>query len=448
MTSVLCLDFGTSSIRAVLRDELSNRQVIPIGQVTPVQNIDGASIPSAFCIDDDMETVRFGQHAQDAILSGNKLAFSITSPKRWLTEPKLLNQRVVPDLDITRRDVLTGLMGYALFAANESKLWTAPDSPDKADVRIAHPVWPSAIKEDANRALGQIAWMAVNMAAAGDWGVTTAEVLCSWTTPTGPKEIRPALALSVDTIEPIAAAVELLPNTGNERRICMVVDVGAGTTDIGIFHHLSPDSQTNKGDRIIPAGPATSVFKAGDEIDRLLLKLMRDSNPDVFDTNQARIKSGIRFQKESLFKNGRIEVAGINLSLTELEATSDIKAMASDIRKGVESCLIDAFIKIQSFVSTAGLDLEITVVMAGGGAEIQFLRDAIGVPMTVNSSQFIFNFFKPVRPRLNMHGAGYERMAVGLGGAKESYEKVVHEHAKLLRIPGLGEPKQRVTKWT
>jgi len=49
---------------------------------------------------------------------------------------------------------------------------------------------------------------------------------------------------------------------------------------------------------------------------------------------------------------------------------------------------------------------------------------------------------------MNLHGAGYERMAVGLGGAKEDYEKVVYEHAKLLRIPGLGEPKQRVTNWS
>ena len=448
MAPVLCLDFGTSSIRAVLRDHLTNRVVLPIGQVTPVQNIDGASIPSAFCIEVDLETVRFGQHAQDAILSGRELAFSVTSPKRWLTEPNLLSQRVIPELEITRRDVLTGLMGYALFAAGECEHWTVPDTPDKADIRIAHPVWPLAIKEDADRALAQIAWMAMNMASEGDWGVTTAEVLCSWTTPSEQKEGIPAMPFKIDTIEPIAAAVELLPNSGNDRRICMVVDVGAGTTDIGVFQHLSPDRQTSKGDRLIPAGPAISVFKAGDEIDRVVLNLMKGSNPVVFDANQVRIQSEIRFQKESLFRNGLIQVAGIDLSLTDLVKSSEIKEMSNSIRKGVENCLSNSFSKIQSFANTAGIDLEITVVMAGGGAEIQFLREALGKPLTIGGSQFTFKFFKPNKPELNMHGAGYERMAVGLGGAQEGYEKVVHEHAKLLRIPSLGEPKQRVSKWT
>ena len=80
MSSVLCLDFGTSSIRAVLRNKKSAIQVLPIGQVTPRQTIDGASIPSAFCIDEDLETIRFGQHALDAILSGKKLAIAETSP--------------------------------------------------------------------------------------------------------------------------------------------------------------------------------------------------------------------------------------------------------------------------------------------------------------------------------------------------------------------------------
>ena len=319
MAHVLCLDFGTSSVRAVLRDALDNRVVLPIGQVTPVQSIDGASIPSAFCIDKDLETVRFGQHAYEANLRGNELAYSVTSPKRWLTEPALLDQKVHPKLPVTRRDVLTGLMAYALFSATETGAWTVPETPEDADVRVAHPVWPVGIKQDADRALGEIVWMAVNMASAGDWGVTTADVLCSWTNPSDPDEVRPLKRFETDTIEPIAAAVELLPNTGNERRVCLVVDVGAGTTDIGIFHQLSPDRRTAKGDRIIPAGPATSVFKAGDEIDRLLLKFMRNTNPRRFDANQARINSEIRFQKESLFKSGRLQLVGIELTLADLE---------------------------------------------------------------------------------------------------------------------------------
>ena len=449
MSSVLCLDFGTSSIRAVLRNRESTIQVLPIGQVTPRQTIDGASIPSAFCIDEDLETIRFGQHALDAILSGKKLAFSETSPKHWLAEPRHLGQPLIPNLPINRRDVLAGLMGYALFAAGESGLWEIPEDPEQADIRIAHPVWPSTIREDADLSLAQIAWMAVNMASEGDWGVSSIDVLCSWTTPADESESRPALKIIKDTIEPIAAAVELLPSLGNERRICMVVDVGAGTTDIGIFQYLSPDIKANKGDRVIPAGPATSVFKAGDEIDRVLLKLMNDEDSVTFKSNLTRIKSEIRFHKERLFRDGRIEVAGINVSLTTLENADAIRLMTSSIRQGIENCLITAHANISSFTSTAGLANDIAVVMAGGGSEMQFLREALGKPLLVQGTNFNFNFITTETPnRLNMHGAGYARMAVGLGGAQESYEKVVQEHEKLVRLSSLGAPKQKISPWS
>jgi molecular chaperone HscA len=395
----------------------------------------------------DLETVRFGQHAYEAILRGNDLAYSVTSPKRWLTEPALLDQKVHRKLPLTRRDVLTGLMAYALFAAAETGAWTVPDTPEDADVRVAHPVWPLDVKQGADRALGEIVWMAVNMASAGDWGVTTADLLCSWTNPSDSDEVRPLKKFKTDTIEPIAAAVELLPNTGNERRTCLVVDVGAGTTDIGIFHQLSPDRTTAVGDRIIPAGPAASVFKAGDEIDRMLISLLRNKSPHIFETNQARIKSEIRFQKESLFKSGRLKLAGLEVSMADFERLTEVKAMSAEIRQGVERCITDAFTKLKSFISTSGLDFEITVVMAGGGADIKFLRESIGKPLVVSGSEFTFSFFKPDQPKTNLHGAGHERMAVGLGAAREDYENVVHEHAKLLSITGLGGPKQRVRDW-
>jgi molecular chaperone HscA len=448
MSSVLCLDFGTSSIRAVLRNRQSDLSVLPIGQVTPRQTIDGASIPSAFCIEEDLDTIKFGQHALDAILSGRKLPFSETSPKHWLADPRHLGKPLLPNLPINRRDVLAGLMGYAFFAASESGFWNVPKDPGQADIRIAHPVWPSNIREDADLALAQIAWMAVNMASEGDWGVSSIDILCSWTTPANESEIRPALKIFKDTIEPVAAAVELLPNLGNERRICMVIDVGAGTTDIGVFQYLSPDIKANKGDRIIPAGPAISVFKAGDEIDRVLFKLMNEVDRVSFKSNLTRIKSEIRFHKERLFKAGRIEVAGINLSLNALESADEIKEMTTSIRHGIENCLNNAYKNISSFASAASLSNDISVVMAGGGAEMQFLREAVSKPMIIQGTPFNFTFITSEPPRkMNMHGAGYSRLAVGLGGAQESYENVVQEHEKLVRLSSLGVPKQVIERW-
>lgn len=445
MSKVLCLDFGTSSIRAVLRDNNGTLKVIPLGLVTPRQEIDGASIPSAFCIDKDLATVRFGQNAYEEIVQSKNVAFYTTSPKQWITEPKRLDETVLSGCPITRRDVLTGLMGYALYAATQSGLWKVPSNPDDANLRIAHPVWPSHIKSAANQSLAEIAWMAVNMAGAGDWGVTSVEVLKSWTTPLE-DEIQPKLNIEVDTIEPIAASVELLPGIGNERGICVVVDVGAGTTDVGVFQYLSPDKKIKSADTLIPAGPSVSVFQAGDEIDRIVLKLLRDSFPKGFDLNEGTIKSRIRFHKESLFKSGALQVAVLYLSLNSLVESPEIQNMAKSIRQAIEKCLEDASGKILAYANTANLSNEITVVMAGGGAELEFLHDAILAPYSLGSMNFRCKLIKPEAPtNLNMHGAGYQRLAVALGGAHEVYEGVVHEYAQLTKFSSLGSAKQVIS---
>ena len=176
---------------------------------------------------------------------------------------------------------------------------------------------------------------------------------------------------------------------------------------------------------------------------------MKEKNNSTFKNNQARIKSEIRFHKENLFKNGLIEVAGISIALKTLENSKEISSMISDIRKGIEKCLNDAFATITSFTSTARLANDLIVVMAGGGAEMQFLRDALGKPMVVKGTSFTFQISSASpSEKINMHGAGYARLAVGLGGAQESYEKVIQEHTKLLSMSSLGMPKQKISPWT
>jgi hypothetical protein len=71
----------------------------------------------------------------------------------------------------------------------------------------------------------------------------------------------------VDVVEPVAAAVELLPSEENLVRICAVVDVGAGTTDIGLFQSVEPDIASSVRSKLYPMGQASSVFQAGNDID-------------------------------------------------------------------------------------------------------------------------------------------------------------------------------------
>jgi hypothetical protein len=443
MNAALCLDFGTSSIRAVYRSASGTAQVLDIGAVTDSRSIDGASIRSEVSIDSDHETVRFGERAYEAHLNGTRSIFREASPKLWLREPEKLSHSVIPGLAVTRRDLIVGLLAYALYAAAETGRWRVPRQLEDVDLRIAHPVWPREIRQRAEDALAQIGWHALHMASEGDWGETSIDVLQSWTSPDS--GTSPRLAVPVDTLEPVAAAVELLPRSTNSRRICVVVDVGAGTTDLGVFHALSPDQSSGKASKLIPTGPTVSVFRAGDEIDRALLRILHERNPVAFRRSRVDIETRIRSLKEILFTQGRLFVGGIDLGLDALEDTNELRVMAVDIRDKLERCLSTARMAIEAWFSLGGgkVEPEIALVMAGGGAQLGFLRRKLMEPLVVGDHTYRFQIVEPKPPAsLVTHGAGYARLAVALGGVNPLYDTVIHEHAEVMRIASLGKPKQ------
>lgn len=444
MKPVLCLDFGTSSIRAALRTASGAVEVLDIGAVTASRSIDSASIRSEICIDEDEDTIRFGERAYEAFLAGKPQAFRQTSPKLWLKEPDKLNSFACPGISLTRKQLIAGLLAYAMFAASQTGKWQLPSSPDTSDVRVAHPVWPASTRGAADTALAEVTWLALNMASAGDWGETSVDVLQSWTETDAGQ--TPLFNFEVDTLEPVAAAVELLPRISNSRQVCVVVDVGAGTTDIGVFQSLSPDEVSGKENRLIPTGPTLSVFKAGNDIDRTLLRMMSESFPHQFKANRGDLEGRIRSIKESLFKQGAISEQGIHVRLSDLEQASEMRAMTAEIRKNLKDAMLGAWHVIDTWLmSPNAVDKRIVVVMAGGGAEIRFLRDAVSRPMSLAGKLFELSVVTPQAPRgLVMHGAGYTRLAVALGGAGRLYKSVLHEHSQLLRLPGLGQAKQRI----
>jgi hypothetical protein len=454
MRTPLCVDFGTSSIRIALRGASDVVQVLDIGRVTNSQSIDSASIRSDVCIEADQKTVLFGELAHQAIRSGRPLAFKNSSPKLWLKEPARLGERVIAKLDVTRRDLLVGLLAYALYAANETGQWEAPAQPvggeqwtipATCDVRVAHPVWEKSIGDVAGRAMRQITSFALLMASVGDWSETSVEVLTSWARPAAGENI-PEYRSRIDALEPVAAAVELLPGMSSSRKICVVVDVGAGTTDIGVFQSLRPDSTSSLATRLIPVGPTVSVFKAGDVIDHTLLNLISELYPEYFKRQKSDLEGRIRSIKETLFKYGRLQEGSLVVDLLQLEQKREMQLMAIEIRECLLQCLSQAKNLLEmSLLHVPFVDRKIEVVMAGGGAQIGFLRKALVKNIEIDGRRYEVNLTSPVPPPgLQMHGAGYMRLAVALGGVNPLYDSVIHEHEKLIRLPGLGAAKQRI----
>jgi len=446
MPEVICLDFGTSSIRAAYRNSIGERKILPIGMCTGSKSIDDASIRSEIHIDSKAKTVRFGEQAFIARTKLSPTPYYEASSKLWLREPKKLNHPAFVGLDISREQLITGLLAYALFAVQLSldylkiriKLNTC-------DIRIAHPVWSTAQEEAANSALLRMGSVACTMAAAGDWGNIPLETLLSWTND-GVKDIPKPL---IDVIEPVAAAVELLPSASDVRKICAVIDVGAGTTDIGVFKSLSPTHQSNICKKLIPLSPTRSIFMAGDTIDNSVITLLSrlskiDDNRKLYD-----VKSRIRHIKESLFDDGFVQELGVRLELEQLVNEKTMLAMALEIRQGLEQALIENDGAVSEWTKFgSNFQSNIDVVMAGGGANIEFIIKAIEADMYLNGKLISIRVIDAESNfDLDRYGASESRLAVATGGVSEDYDTLQHEYSKLLSLPSLGFPKQVITNY-
>lgn len=429
MNGALCIDFGTSSIRAVRRQPSGKLKTLDIGRVTK-SKLDDASIRSEIHVDEARRYVRFGERAFVARSDASTPALYEASPKLWLKEPGRLGDEAASGLGVTREQLLCGLLAYALRAAADADE-IGESTLKNVDIRIAHPVWPAQVKTAANAALARICAQARQMAFQREWGTVTVTSLLEHVQ--APASRRPA---AVDVVEPVAAAAELLPSEENLVRMCAVVDVGAGTTDIGLFLSLVPDGASNVRSKLYRTGDPVSVFKAGNVVDEIVLKLLEARAKSPSAVALADVRARIRGIKETLFKDGFIQELGCDVHLKDLQAHPEAKAMATEIRAELLRLVQDNAKTITTWLdkpvhSVSRLD----VVMAGGGGSIDFVLRAIDAPIPINQKTLQVKLTIPgERTGVNTFGASRGRMAVALGGASHDYDALVHEQPTVTTI--------------
>lgn len=429
MSGALCIDFGTSSIRAVRRLPGGRLKTLDIGRVTR-SKLDDASIRSEIHVDEHRRYVRYGERAVIARNESGTPSLYESSPKLWLKEPGRLGEAAAPGLGVTREQLLAGLLAYGIRAAADADE-IGESTLKSIDIRIAHPVWPAQVKVAANAAMARICAQARQMAFQREWGTVTVKSLLEHAQATATPR-----STAVDVVEPVAAAAELLPSEENLVRMCVIVDVGAGTTDIGLFLSLVPDGASRVRSKLYRIGQPVSVFKAGNVVDGIVLKLLegRASKPSA--TALADVRARIRGIKETLFRDGFIQELGCDVHLKDLQLDPEAKAMAAEIRSEFLKLVKDNSEEIARWLdkpvhSVSRLD----VVMAGGGGSIEFVVKAIDKPVPVEHRTIQVKLMIPGdRAGINTFGASRGRMAVALGGAADDYDNLVHEQPKITTI--------------
>jgi molecular chaperone DnaK (HSP70) len=155
----------------------------------------------------------------------------------------------------------------------------------------------------------------------------------------------------------------------------LIVDVGAGTTDVAALVRAPFDNQIC----IVRAGRRT-IEVAGDQFDTALVDLLVARSKLKSDADRSalwhRIVPVVREIKEDLFTTGAIAVSfrGQKISCTarDLESRPAFKAAVAEIKALYDTCLAEL---VQ--VARAEGIRSIGVVLAGGGARLPALREAI-----------------------------------------------------------------------
>jgi molecular chaperone DnaK (HSP70) len=282
--------------------------------------------------------------------------------------------------------------------------------------RISHPVWSISDRQRIASIYDQLSHIAFSANGTAITHEMSSDQFMHWYTKVS--QTSGKLTFDVDVEEPVAAALELLPDPSpNNRSATLVVDVGAGTIDLGLFVSVLPDEDSKVTRKLIPMTPARSLFGAGDEIDDALIKLVAERLGPNSGIDLAALKNDIRRSKETLFETGNLVFRKVQISREELVRTDKLQKMAAGLKAAIKEMLEDAASRFKTQLHTSNHGIShLDVIFAGGGANLQFLRKIIGSIVAMGDAKLTSSQTEVTTPRGFEVDASRARMAVALGG--------------------------------
>lgn len=444
---LLCLDFGTAMSKA-------------FASVTPNEHLDlelgaaagskGYTLPSSVFISDDgkayfgFEAIDLSQHLVD---SGRERLDSI---KGWLSlrrdgnldSPACLLQPALNPTTyrLTQGDMIRIYMAYltdmAVTALSQKEI-AGKALGRYAKRRFARPCWPDVAQakwaDNLMRSmLAESQILADTFSGRWAGGIDIAELKAAV------EQIkvlgkRPDYLIDVGVPEPIAVAAGIMGDGVNLRDAFMVVDVGAGTTDFGLFVSTRMSDDADDAPRVfqIPAS-IQGLMQAGDKVDGMLRAFI--ARKESIDTNDnsgrmvvADLGRRIRGLKEVLFKNQELEYALADgtvghITLDQFMADETVQRFGLAIDAGFKKALDAVDDTWLRWLAMDGVRLR--VVLTGGSSTLPMMK-ALGQGMIevrgfrimrqqVDPKPMWMDFLSPEASTI------YPQLAVAIGGAAES----------------------------
>lgn len=430
---LLCIDFGTSFSKAFA--SIDNGTDRPLLVDMPIGNGIGGDrlvTPSEMLIDE--EHIYFGSRARQRLNETEQAADRlIDSIKQYITlnsdVSSLASSRLDPIQEptqcLSRRDILVLYLANLMQLA-EIALVNIGQSPNVRR-RFAHPAWPDGTKDKNETEMRKLMAEAVMLARSVEKGfadrlpVRQARILLDQL------KVMDEKFLPLNLIhEPVreataAGAGALLGASEGVREKYLIVDIGAGTTDVAGFHCVNnPDWDRSRVWEITGAAKAKNM--AGNVLDNALQKLTLIKSSLVEGSEEYRqaglaIRRDRRIYKEQLFNNGSVIIPlptdeTVTITLPEFLAYDPVVSFTS----AIVGMVGEAASVVQG--SEGG---RIKLVATGGGASLPVIKqlaevgvDADGRHINFELSDAIAEGVRETNPDLV---DPYPQIAVALGGS-------------------------------
>jgi molecular chaperone HscA len=435
----LCLDFGTAMSKGfAIREKSGKLSFVPLrlGQragepeaIHPVSSsiwIDG--LGRAFL---GTEAVTRGQP------SGNRRRED--SLKRFLTLPNAGGDLDAKELDpavnateivFTEEDALTLYLAYLTDLAASA----LEDEGISRYVRrrFAIPCWDKERRTWGEKLLSALLVRAAIVADQfhGKWGegIPLAEAKAVIETVKRVSDL-PTFLVADGISEPVAAGSSFLElQEHDERKLMMVVDVGAGTSDFALFVVAKPSSGSSRYAFNLIPGSARALPQAGDRLDSVLLDAILAKvgvRPSSTEYAQVRndLQHRIRGLKERLCRDGSITAAASNGS--PFTVTRDDFLKLPEVQKFGQllQLTFEEVVKSVDPSHFTHLDLgqPVEILLTGGGSGLDMVKQLatgqVCVKDKIVQRQQANELPEDLRRESRAVRDDYPQLAVAIGGA-------------------------------
>lgn len=454
---VLCLDFGTAKSKAFAADDDEEEpELEPLSVGKADEDLDGSvyEVSSCVWIGDDgrlfvgSEALKRGMNYGDdpalrQALHSLKQEISQVDPEAGAAElDRRLPKEVDPTSTLTCADVITIYLAYLTDLAT-----TALERRVRTRYVRRRFTVPSWRKEQRSWAADFIGTSMLRAQLLADtfhdhWreGIPVEQVAHAvraaaehddellWLRATesdNATESKDATDWKQGTLEALAAASARLWNDRSARDVMLVVDVGAGTTDLSLFWVVQREG-VGEFHRAWPIADA-GFRQAGDTLDRLLVEaLLQKAGLGMDDTGKRARRGlrrkGVRRLKETLFKTGSVTEVLVNdetvtLNRQEFTDAEEVRRFADGLAAKIQE-LLDG---VHESWGRAGAQ-SITLVLTGGGCDLPMVK-SLGDRRWRLGGRTVTCRLAPRVPHTVEAGFNeafidaYPRLAVAMGGA-------------------------------